>query len=328
MSKFETVEFYRQDVEALRALGHQVVLATAWWKIPLNFDLLFVWWWSHALVPILMAKLRAKPCIVCGTLNFRWDFSPENSEVVDYFHRPVYQRLVLALALKLATRNFIIGQRELEDCTKYFRITTGRYFPCVIGDEYMCGPGGTRELAMLSVSWFQTTNLKRKGIPDLLEAVRVTKEHGFDLHLYLVGHEGDGWDFVSALVKDLDIEDRVHLLGEVDRDTKIELLRRCEVYVQPSYYEGFGLAIAEAMACGACVITCDVGAVKEVVGDTALFVRPGAPEELARTIEKAVSEPVLRSRLQAAAYARAKAAFSSERKRQMVAKYLEELGIR
>ncbi|MCX6983470.1 MAG: glycosyltransferase, partial [Lentisphaerae bacterium] len=62
----------------------------------------------------------------------------------------------------------------------------------------------------------------------------------------------------------------------------------------PSLYEGFGMPVLEAMACGTPVVTSSVGSIPEVAGDAALFVDPRQPEEIARAIFQVVSDVVLR----------------------------------
>jgi glycosyltransferase involved in cell wall biosynthesis len=86
------------------------------------------------------------------------------------------------------------------------------------------------------------------------------------------------------------------------------------IFVQPSHYEGFGLAMAEAMACGACVITCDVGAVKDVVSDCGLYAKPGSALDLAKKIRIAIEDDDLRNMLQKRAIKRANSEFSYKKK--------------
>ena len=69
------------------------------------------------------------------------------------------------------------------------------------------------------------------------------------------------------------------------------------LYLHPSYYEGFGLAAAEALASGCTIITCDVGEVKEVLSDGAKYTIPGDINMLADNIEKLIFDIDERLRL-------------------------------
>jgi glycosyltransferase involved in cell wall biosynthesis len=76
------------------------------------------------------------------------------------------------------------------------------------------------------------------------------------------------------------------------------------VFVFPSWIEGFGIPLLEAMACGAPVITSDRGACPEVAGDAAYIVNPEAIDDLTRYLVELLSEPEARCRLQERGFAR------------------------
>ena len=75
------------------------------------------------------------------------------------------------------------------------------------------------------------------------------------------------------------------------------LYRGAAALVFPSLYEGFGLPVAEAMACGTPVVTSNTTALPEVAGDAALLVNPESAEEISAAIYRVVSDPALRSTL-------------------------------
>jgi glycosyltransferase involved in cell wall biosynthesis len=160
-----------------------------------------------------------------------------------------------------------------------------------------------------------------------LHAIRLLRDRGESVQAYLAGLEGDGKAYLLEMIRELGIEDGVHYLGSLTREDKIRMLRENEIYVQPSHYEGFGVAILESMGCGACVIVRDVGAVREVVGDCGLYVSSSSPEELAMAIEKVLKDSVLRQRLQNSATARAKSVFTFDKKVERLGAYLQGLGI-
>ena len=84
----------------------------------------------------------------------------------------------------------------------------------------------------------------------------------------------------------LGLEHRVDLLGYVEQERLAALYRGAACLVFPSRYEGFGLPLVEAMACGTPVVAARTGALPEVAGDAALLVEPGSPVALARASRK------------------------------------------
>lgn len=319
-----TFEYYRQDIEALRALGHDVVVCTRYREIPLRFDAMFVWWWTFALWPVLLCRVLGRPCLVTGVFNFR---NPSGFAGTDYFRRPLWQRLLISAATRACSLNLFIDETESQLCTGHFALRNARYFPCIIQTEYLQGPAPERALALFNLAWSGKENLVRKGIPELLRAVKILKDDGIDVQFFQAGARGDGAEDLHRSIDELGIADRVESLGPLTRADKIALLRSCEIYVQPSHYEGFGLATAEAMGCGACVITCDVGAVRSVVGDCGLYVPPGSPEAIADAVRRILTDPVLRAEIQRAAQSRARTVFAPEKKLERLRAHLAELNV-
>ena len=60
IENIKSMEYYNQDIKALENLGHEVIICNSYFKIPMNFDLIFIWWWTYALLPILFAKILGK----------------------------------------------------------------------------------------------------------------------------------------------------------------------------------------------------------------------------------------------------------------------------
>ena len=320
----DAFEYYKQDIDAFRRLGHDVIICTRYIEIPFQFDLMFVWWWTYALFPVLFSRLLGRPVIVTGTFNFR--FPPELGDG-DYFSRPFWQRVLIKIPTILATRNFFVNMSEFEGCSSYFRLNNSRYLPHVIADDYLIGPSTDRELSIFNLAWSGKKNLIRKGVPDLVKAISLLRDEFPNIKLNLAGHEGDGAGYLSELIKSFGLENNVNCLGALSRERKISLLRASEIYAQPSHFEGFGLAIAESMGSGACVVTCDVGAVKSVVGDCGIYVPPGSPEELAKALRTVLLNEGVRKHYQKCAHERAISNFSMQSKIDRLRKYLSELGI-
>jgi glycosyltransferase involved in cell wall biosynthesis len=91
----------------------------------------------------------------------------------------------------------------------------------------------------------------------------------------------------------------------VSEEDKVALLGGAEGLVYPSLYEGFGLPVLEAMACGTPVLTSNVSALPDTAGDAAVLVDPGSVEDIATGIERLLTDSALRARLRSAGLVRA-----------------------
>ena len=102
-------------------------------------------------------------------------------------------------------------------------------------------------------------------------------------------------------------EARIHFLGYVSEETLIVLYNRAQALVFPSRYEGFGLPVLEAMACGCPVICADATALPEVAGGAALLIDPDDAEGLVDALVAVLADPERAAELAAAGLARARA---------------------
>ena len=93
----------------------------------------------------------------------------------------------------------------------------------------------------------------------------------------------------AGLAESLKLSERIRFLGR--RTDVAGLLKSADVYVQPSLWEGFGIAALEAMACGLPVIASGVPGLAEVVGDAGVLVPPDSPSKLAEALRSLLDEP-------------------------------------
>jgi len=153
----------------------------------------------------------------------------------------------------------------------------------------------------------------RKNVKTLLKAYSILKGSlKKDFPLVLAG--GQGWlnSEIASFIKDTSLADRVHFTGYVEQADLPAVYSAATVFVYPSLYEGFGLPILEAMACGVPVITSRVSSMPEVAGDAAILVNPTDEAELADALKKVVEDRDLQQSLRVKGIRRAKA-FSWER---------------
>jgi glycosyltransferase involved in cell wall biosynthesis len=138
----------------------------------------------------------------------------------------------------------------------------------------------------------------RKNTIGLIEALTsLPRELRDRLTLAVVGPEGWLNREIHERLRSASRELRIRHLGYVDDAVLAALYSFTEVFVYPSFSEGFGLPVLEAMACGAPVVTSNSSAMPEVAGDAALLIDPRDVSEIAGAVERVVSDDSLRVEL-------------------------------
>jgi glycosyltransferase involved in cell wall biosynthesis len=139
-----------------------------------------------------------------------------------------------------------------------------------------------------------------KNIPTLLRAYqRARLEGGLAAKLVVVGSTRWGRETLAVL-ETLRVRSDVVLTEAVSQEELPALYAGAELFVFPSRYEGFGLPVLEAMACGAPVIVSDRGALPEVAGPAGCYVDPRDEDALARAMCRILAEPETRAKMAAA----------------------------
>ena len=128
-------------------------------------------------------------------------------------------------------------------------------------------------------------------------------EGGIDL--VLVRRRGDTGPSLEQLAAQLGVAGRVHFLPVVDRAALVQLYSGAAMLLHPSFTEGFGNPLAEAMACGCPVVTSDCSAMPEVTGDAALLADPHDAGALAAALKQVADDPALAAELRARGLKRA-----------------------
>ena len=125
----------------------------------------------------------------------------------------------------------------------------------------------------------------RKNISGLIDAFALYLARGGDHDLVLMG---SGAEFFTPQIERLGVAERVHLPGWVDEGVKYAAIERAGAVLYPSTLEGFGLPVVEALRLGTPVVTGTGGSLREVGGDTAVYVDVCDPESVAQGIARAV----------------------------------------
>ncbi len=138
----------------------------------------------------------------------------------------------------------------------------------------------------------------RKGLKPLIEALVMLKD--LDIHLDVAGRfdrEDRYFKKTQRIIERNNLKNKVTFLGFTERRSLKKLYRQCSMFVCPSLSEGYGMALAEAVAYGLPIVTTTAGAIPEMVTDrlTGLLVEPDDPCALAAAIAKLAVDDGLRT---------------------------------
>ncbi|MFX1394816.1 MAG: glycosyltransferase family 4 protein, partial [Promethearchaeota archaeon] len=147
--------------------------------------------------------------------------------------------------------------------------------------------------------------IPRKGIPILIKAISHVIKQIPEVHLILIG-EGPNLESWKKLSIYLGIQNNISFLGFVKEEDLLKFYATCDIYVFPSWKEGFGQAILEAMASGAAIICADKPPMSEIIGNGGVTFKINDSEDLSMKIIHILRNKPLLKNLKENAIQRAK----------------------
>jgi glycosyltransferase involved in cell wall biosynthesis len=312
--------FVRHDLECLRQL-HEVselcltsrrLNPVAIWRQVEAHDLVFGWFASwHTFLPVLFARLSKKPSVlVIGG----YDLAKLPS--IGYGHqRGGLKKWVSRATMRLASALITNSLYSVHEARSNAGLSDRRVRVIYHGIADLFGelPARPRERMAITIGNVDRANLHRKGLEPFVRAAQFLPSVKF----VVIGDFKDGAIGELRKIAGANVE----FTGWVDDGELLDYCRRASVYVQVSRHEGFGMAVAEAMAAGCIPVVTRQGALPEVVGDTGVYT--GAePHAIAKAILWAMNMP---EASRARARQRVLAHFSLQKRRALLAEVIAEV---
>jgi glycosyltransferase involved in cell wall biosynthesis len=163
----------------------------------------------------------------------------------------------------------------------------------------------------------------RKNLIRLAEAVAVLKKRGAPHKLVIVGKQDFQAEHLVAKIDELGLKNDVIFTGYVPTEDLPKFYSAAEAFIFPSIFEGFGLPVIEAMACGAAVVTSYGSSLEEVAGDAALLADPHSTESLTAAIDRVLRDEAFRDELRRRGIERAKRFSYRDAAAQTIQLYME-----
>lgn len=207
----------------------------------------------------------------------------------------LYAKIMMKIAIKKARIILTVSENSKKDLIKYFKVDENKIKVTYLGVKEDIKVKDRKEIEYLYEKFkiprdkkllMYVGNLKpHKNLERLLQAFSKL-ENKNDNSLLLVGKAFENYNMLEEKEEELNIKDKVIHTGIVSEKELVDLYNLVDLFVFPSLYEGFGLPVIEALACGTKVVCSDTSSLPEVGGDVVSYFNPKDVEQMSRVIEE------------------------------------------
>jgi glycosyltransferase involved in cell wall biosynthesis len=304
------------------------------------------WLWEQLVLPIFLGGHGVAVCHFLLQMAPRWAPCKLVVTAYDAMYEvfPEYAKIRASRnyrwqrkALRSADRLLAISCSTKEDLFQFYQIKADRITVIPLAaDPVFHAQRGKGQLSAVSRKYALPSRFvlsilsyePRKNTIGVIKAfaqfIRVT---GFPHDLVLFGNRGSGLtsDAIERVIMEAQLQQRVRLLGRVSDEELASLYELAEFFVFPSLYEGYGLPVVEALACGTSVLAADASSMPEVLGDAGMLVNMADVGALRDAMTQVASDVHLRHAMQRKALDQAKS-FSWEHTARRVLQVYREVG--
>lgn len=267
---FKLTGFYVEDIKALKNAGFNVKTTNNpfmfffFWR----YNVGFFYFYKKSLFPAFISFLTQKKIIFTGGID-------ELSTQIEISKKDRYTAIILFfLNYLISDYCNIVSYEDLKNTTNLLRIIGVKnpqklkYFPHSIDVNKFNGYSKLpKKNVITTICWMASVgNVKRKGVDVTLKIFHKIVERNSDFKLYIIGSWGPGKDYLEKIVNDLNLKNFVFFTGPIDENEKINILNTSKFYFQLSKYEGFGIAVIEAMALNNYIFHTGRGGLMDTVG--------------------------------------------------------------
>ena len=258
-------------------------------------------------VPIL----KPKRCKYVTTIHdLSWFYYPESFTFLN--------RLFFTLFLPRSINNsdMIIADSysTKKDIIKFFKVSSEKIKVIYLGIDERFKKSSASEVRNILDKYTLPPDfilsigslLPRKNVVNILKAFHALKKKGHKEKLVIIGKKAWLYEQIFSVIKEYHLEDDVIFTGYVDDRDLPALYSASELLLFPSLYEGFGLPILEAMACGCPVITSNISSMPEVAGGAAVLVNPKHIDSITQAVDHILLNTGLKDSLIKKGYEQAK----------------------
>ena len=274
-------EYYQVDLEMLKDSHANVVVCNSFKSVlkhMLSANLIYCWWWHRSAHIVLLARLFNVKTYVTGAIHM-YDISGSS----DYYNKSFLYRLFCKFSLRFSHRNLFISQDQFQQINSHIKTKNPTLLMSSLkkdvnfldnihkSKQYI----NLKNYKFITVCWHTAEQYKRKGVFETLDALALLKKRSsisFEWIILGSGSSEDGILLLESRIKSLNLEANISLVLNATEPEKNNYFLMSDLYIQPSWHEGFGNASLEAMSFGMPALVSRYTAQPEVVGSTGIIV--------------------------------------------------------
>ncbi len=260
--------------------------------------------WTHFILPFQKADLLFCPANIAPV------FVPKNKKLVVTIHDVAFQtypnsfskffrlyyKFIIPINVKRADKIITVSNSSKNEIEKYYSNSKGKIEVIYLGldKRYKVIEHITKEKSILFVGSLN----ERKNFSSIIEAFELVNKDAYKL--VIVGNFSSNFsinDETSSLLKKAKENKNIEFKSNISDDELVKIYNKAELFIFPSFYEGFGLPPLEAMACATPVITSNLTSMPEVCGDAVIYCNPYSVEDIKEKIDLVLSDKNLQKQM-------------------------------
>jgi len=276
--------------------------------------------WTQFALPIKLLFEKNKPDVFFSPAHYAPRFCPIKSVVTVHdlaylthpqdFRQKDFQQLKnwTKYSVNQADKVIAVSENTKKDLKKFYRLPAEKISVVYNGYDrnrfhLNLSAGETKKVQKkyhLPEKYlaFLGTLQPRKNIKSLIKAMPAVSQKFPETKLVIIGKKGWLYSDIFSLIENLNLKKSVVFTGFAPDEDVPYLLQGAQLFILPSLYEGFGITVAEAMACGTPVLVSKVSSLPEVAGQAGLFIEnPQDEKEIGRKINKILGDKNLAEKL-------------------------------
>ena len=283
--------------------------------------------WEQLVLPFILLRKKVKvlhsPHYTCPFLKLGWKQVITFHDMTYFlfpkrhrFWHVLFFRFIMKRSIHIADAIMADSESTKNDILKYFKLDPEKITTVHLGvsNDYMPQADGRAKESIVQkyqlpspdYILFVGTLEPRKNIQGLIKAFALIAKAFPKLVLVVAGQKGWHYEEIFKLVRENNLNDKIIFTGYVAESELPKLFAGAKLFIYPSFYEGFGLPVLEAMACGIPVITSNISSMAEIASGAARLINPDRIEEIANEIQLVLSNDQLSKQLAEKGLARTK----------------------